>query len=180
ATSSPSRSFLDVRLGGKDPRPVKPQYQQSNGVDIVCDAPWRLEPNRPYVPVMIFVPSKGEVGKQVEIRIDYVRIYAKAVPTVGVVGSLLYAFDHGIDTNSDPRRFARGTTIVDEDGNTRTKGAQGTQDLNVFADAALFESAHHDILRFPRDAFGIPPVPATPADRFVDVRLHFEATRKLV
>jgi MYXO-CTERM domain-containing protein len=164
---------LDVRFAGKDPRPVRPQYEQSNDVDVIADAPWRLEPTRPYVPVMVFIPSKGDSGFGVDITIDSAKVVALDDPT-GASGTstTLYDYQSGVSVASDPSRFAAGTTIIDENG-------QDIGSLNLFQDATLTDNGRHEVIRFPRAAFGVAAQPQASVQKYVDVLLHYTAHRNV-
>ena len=161
---------LDARLAGKDPRPVRPQYQQSNGVDLIADAPWRLEPGRAYLPVMIFVPSKGDGGDSIDFTLDSARVIALDDPTAAS-GSLLYNYANGTPVSAqDPSQIASGTTILDENGDDLGS-------LNLFKDATLTDNGHHEIFRFPRGAFGVADQPQAATFKYVDVKLHYASHR---
>ncbi|MEK7867313.1 MAG: S8 family serine peptidase, partial [Planctomycetota bacterium] len=43
----------------RTPNQAVTQYQQSGDIDLDGDAPFRVDPNKPYVPVMVFVADKG-------------------------------------------------------------------------------------------------------------------------
>ncbi|MBI3726427.1 S8 family serine peptidase [bacterium] len=162
---------IDARTSGADPRPVRPQYQQSNGIDIVSDAPWRVEPKRPHVPVMIFVPSKGDAGHGIDLKIEKAQIRSQDDPAA-TTGTVLYKYDAGVSVAADPTRYAVGTELVDEDG----KGLPGGS-LNLFLDEALTENGRHEIVRFPRSAFGVADSPAESVTKYLDVSLSYTAHR---
>jgi subtilisin family serine protease len=154
--------MIDYLVGAS--RPLQALYQQSNGVDIIPDAPWRVEPQRPYVPVQVFVPSKG--GRTPATRLRVTRTEIKVADTATAAGTSLYVDP----ANGRPTAAPQGLEIVDELGVART----GVAALDLFGDTELDMNGRHDILRLPRAALGVAPAPTTPVDKFLDVKLDWE------
>ncbi len=155
---------LDVRIAGKDPRPVRPLYQQSGDVDLVADAPWRLEPDRTYLPVMLFAPSKGDSGRGIDLAIDSANVYSLDKPNA-TSGGQLYSHVRGAAATATP-----GTELLDEDGVRMPSN-------DLFANKVLPYNGAYNVFRFPRAAFGVQLRPGAPVMRFVDVRLTWTAHR---
>ncbi|MEZ0228460.1 MAG: S8 family serine peptidase, partial [Planctomycetota bacterium] len=155
---------LDVRMAGKDPRPVRPLYQQSGDVDLVADAPWRLEPDRTYLPVMLFAPSKGDSGRGIDLAIDSTTIFSLDKPNA-VSGGQLYTHVRGARATATP-----GTELTDEDGNVLAS-------VDAFQNKVLSYNGAYEVFRFPRAAFGVQLRPSAPTMRFVDVRMTWTAHR---
>lgn len=159
--------MIDYMVGAAGP--LQALYQQSNGVDIIPDAPWRVEPQRPYVPVQVFVPSKGGRTTATRLRVTRTEIIVRDTPTAA--GTTLY----DDPANGRPTTAPQGLEIVDELGVART----GAAALDLFGDTELDMNGRHDILRLPRAALGVAAVPTTPVDRFLDVKLGWEQRRPL-
>lgn len=154
--------MIDYLVGAA--RPLQALYQQSNGVDIIPDAPWRVEPQRPYVPVQVFVPSKGGRTTATTLRVTRTQIIASDTATAA--GTTLY----DDPANGRPTIAPQGLEIVDELGVART----GVAALDLFGDTQLDMNGRHDILRLPRAALGVAAAPTTPIDKFLDVRVSWE------
>lgn len=156
----------DFMLGSQGP--LNALYQQSNGVDLIPDAPWRIDPQRQYVPVQIFVPSKGGRTPATKLNLTRTEMRVRDV-AAGTGGTLVY----DDPDNAAPTVSPQGLEIVDELGTVRT----GTNALDVFGDAELDMNGRHDILRLPRAAFGVPLAPAAMATKFLDVKVSWAQRR---
>ena len=151
--------------------PLQTLYQQSNGVDVILDSCWRVEPGRPYVPVQVFVPSKGGRTAGTKLRLTRTGIAVRD-QAAGTGGTQVYLDTRG----AAPSVAAAGMELVDELGNVR----QGAQALDLFSDAELDQNGRHEILRLPRAALGVPGAPAAPVTKFLDARVEWEQIRPLL
>lgn len=158
---------IDFALGSRGP--LQPLYQQSNGVDLIPDAPWRVEPQRPYVPVQVFVPSKGGRTPATTLRLTRTEIVVRSTPTGP--GTTLYDDPSG----ARPTVAPQGLELVDELGAVRG----GPNALDLFGDAELDMNGRHDILRLPRAALGVPAAPTSLTERFIDVKVDWSQRRPL-
>jgi len=160
-----NHAALDL-IVGSDAR-LHGLYQQSNGVDVIPDAPLEIVPNRPYVPVQIFIPSKGDAGSNTRLQMEEARIDLLADPQGGGRRRLY------TDTRSAPSQGPVGLTVSDELG-ARRPG------LDLFAGKPLTENGHHDVLRLPRSEFGVSAVPPSGATRFLDVSVSWSYERVIL
>jgi subtilisin family serine protease len=152
-------AFLDFQVGTSTT--LKGLYQQSNGVDIIPDAPWRIAPNRPYVPVQVFVASKGGRTSTTKLRVTQTTIGVRDTPTGASTN--LYTDVNGAAPSATPA----GLEVVDEVGNVRTTG------MDLFGDQEMTINGRHEIFRIPVAALG-----ATPGgDKYVDVDVDWEQRR---
>lgn len=158
-----NQAYLDFKLGSAGQ--LRGLYQASNGVDVIPDAAWRVDPNRTYVPVQVFVPSKGGLTTSTRLRVTRTTISANDTPGGGTP---VYEDTRGAAPTVSPA----GLVIVDEMGNARPRP-------DLFGDNDLSMNGHHDIVRLPRSALGIPAVPAAPVVKFLDVKVEWEQQRVL-
>ncbi|MEZ0227808.1 MAG: S8 family serine peptidase [Planctomycetota bacterium] len=138
-------------------------YQQSNGVDVIPDAPWRVEPNRAYLPIQVFVPSKGSTATNTTLRVDRIVMTAKDDPAA-TTGTVLYDQAFG----QAPSTIAAGLVIVDEMGKPRATKAN-----ELFGSVKLDQNGRHDIFRMPRAAYGVAAQPTKPVVKYTDVKLDW-------
>ncbi|MBI3268600.1 MAG: S8 family serine peptidase [Planctomycetes bacterium] len=165
----PVTAYLDTVLGTADPRQVKTQYQQSGDVDIIPDAPFRVRPNHPYLPLLVFVPDKGSGDPNTALTFDSLKIFEKDAPEATLSGNLLYADSFGPESAAAPTATTPGMTILDEDGAVQVT-EYGAPDLNLFKDQPLTQRGRHNILRFPRAALGVPNAPIAPVEKYFFVQ----------
>ena len=52
-------AVVDLEVPGVGPRAARTQYQQNARLNLVCDAPFRLEPGRSYLPLLVFVARRA-------------------------------------------------------------------------------------------------------------------------
>jgi subtilisin family serine protease len=160
-------ALLDFMLGAQGP--LNALYQQSNGVDLMLDTPFRVDPGIPYLPVQVFVASKGGRTPATTLRITRTQVLVRDTPT----GAPTTVFD---DANgARPTTAPTGLEIVDELGVPRT----GALALDPFEDRDLDMNGHHDILRMPRAALGVALNPAAVVDKYVDIDVHWDQRRAL-
>ena len=155
-------AFLDFQLGTS--ANLRGLYQQSNGVDVIHDAPYRIAPGRPYVPVQVFVASKG--GRTTSTRLALTRASVEVRDTPTGSGTLVYE-----DTRAGAARATSGLEVVDEMGNARSAP------LDLFSGQDLDMNGRHEILRLPRSALGVAPSPTVGVDKFVASSLEWEQER---
>ncbi|MCO5168344.1 MAG: S8 family serine peptidase [Planctomycetes bacterium] len=149
---------------------LQPLYQQSNGVDLIPDAPWRVDPQRPYVPVQVFVPSKGGRTPATRLRVTRTEVLVRDTPTGP--GTTVYDDAWGMR----PAVAPQGLVIVDELGTPRP----GATAQDLFGDVELDMNGRHDVLRLPRDVLGVPLSPTALTDKFVDVKVSWQQRRTLL
>ncbi|MBI3267500.1 MAG: S8 family serine peptidase [Planctomycetes bacterium] len=153
--------YYDFMLGSGEAKPVRSQYQQSGGIDVIPDAPYRVNAGRPYLPLLLFVPDKGSGDTLTALTIDDMKIWQKTAPEATSSGTLVYA-----DSMSAlPTAVPPGLVIVDELGAPQVSAA-GAPDPNIFKDLPLDQRGRHAVLRIPREALGIPLTPAAPVVRY--------------
>ncbi|MCA8923043.1 MAG: S8 family serine peptidase [Planctomycetes bacterium] len=167
-TPGDNAAIFDFMLGQAGP--LTGLYQQSNGVDLIPDAPWRIEPGVPYVPVQVFVPSKGGRTASTSLNIDRTRISVRDTPTGPA--TLVYEDTAG----AAPSLVPGGFEIIDELGALRS----GPNAFDVFGEDRLDVNGRHDILRVPRGALGVVDYPAAPEVKFVDVKVDWTSRRNLI
>ena len=164
---SDNQVFTDLMLGSAGP--LQGLYQQSNGVDLILDSCFRVDPNRPWVPVQIFVPSKGGRSPATRLRLTRTELAVSDQPA----GPATPIY---VDTRGAPPSLApAGLTIVDELGQVRG----GASALDPFADAELDVNGRHDILHLPRAALGVAAQPAAPTVKYIDAKVQWEEIRPL-
>jgi len=145
-------------------------YQQSNSVDVILDAPWRVGPRRGYVPVQVFVPSKGGVDGSISLRIQDLLIVQRASPTGN--GTVIYEDTRGARPTTAPADLE----LINEIGQRKS----GATFLDLFGEADLRANGRHEILRISRKALGVPDLPGQDLDVFLDVRLGWQQRRTLL
>ncbi len=153
-------------LPAPDAEKARLQYEQGEDIDVIGDAPFRLEATRPYVPVMIFVPDQGGRGRERYLELEETTIKYLRNPTDS--GTVIYRDTHG----APPSTVHPGTYLVDEDGK-RMGG------LDLFGDDRLKERGRHNFLRFPLAAIDSATPPPAPVARYVDVRVKWKFHRTI-
>lgn len=144
-------------------------YQQSGGIDIVPDAPFRVQTDRAYVPVLVYVPDQGGAGPDRYLELTRTQLWSREHPEPEGGGTLLYDDAPG----EPPVAAADGLTIVDEMG-------APIAGLDLFGtDAKLLERGRHQILRVPLAALGVGPHTAGVTDTYVEVRIRWKQKRKI-
>ena len=164
---------LTVMVGGSGISGLNPLYQQSNGVDLIADAPYRLNRSHPYLPVQIFCASKADSDPQSMLELKRARLSVSAAPQAGSAATPLYDDSYG----QQPAVAASGLVITDENAQVIFK--QGAPDLNIFEDARLTLNGRHNILRIPRDALGLPVPHDKPITRYLHTRLDWRFLRTI-
>lgn len=157
-------AYFDFRLGAT--ANLRGLYQQSNGVDIIPDAPWRVDPARPYVPLSIFVPSKGGTSPSTRLRIERTAVSVADAP--GAPRTPVFEDRPG----QPPSVQSAGMQRVDELGALQAS-------LDPFDDRPLDQNGRHLVLRIPRADLGVPPSPPAPVDKYLDARVEWSQERVL-
>lgn len=164
----------DVRLGTAVPKPIDVLYQQSNGVDLVSDAPFRVVDGVPYVPLLLFCPSKGDRDPDTYLTFSRVEVFAKDDPAPGAPATLLYQ-----DSTNAPATFVHaGIEPLDENGVVPMRG--GVPDQEIMQDERLTRNGRHMLLRIPRAALGVAPSPPPGTAKYLDVRMAWEFHRRIL
>lgn len=166
-------AWIDVELKGTNAK-LRTQYQQSGKLNVVLDTPWRLAPGRAYLPVLIYVPEKGDQDSNTFARLDQVTIRTKLAASNAASGQVIFQDVHGGKTTAPV-----GTVVTDEMGNV-TRSATGQPDARVFGHHDLWVPGHYTILRLPREAFGVLPVPARDEQRFVEITVNWTNRRRFL
>jgi subtilase family protein len=161
---SDDRAFLDLVLDAEGA--LRGLYQASTSVDVVLDAPWRIDPDRTYLPIQLFAASRGSVDPATRLRVEGVTIQINDTPGGG---TLVYEDAH----QAPPATVTPGLELVDELGQVRA-----TPD--AFGDQELVLNGRHDIVRVPRAAFGVPLNNTTGELKFVDTTLRWSQRRMIL
>ncbi|MEZ6184994.1 MAG: S8 family serine peptidase [Planctomycetota bacterium] len=160
ATPENNAATLDLALT-LDPAgapPVRTLYQQSGELNIVLDAPWRLAPGRTYLPLLVFLPEKGDRSRKTWVRVDTFEV------TVGgkTEEERRVVFRDSVGDDDDlevPARVApRGTRILDELGAPRL--TEGQPDLRLFGHDRIYVPGRYNLLCLPKDALVRPGLDA--------------------
>jgi MYXO-CTERM domain-containing protein len=156
-----------------DEHPIQTQYQQSGDLNFVIDMPWRLAPGRPYLPLLVFLPEKGDYDASTWVRIDRLRILTRAAAGQAATSTPIYEDAYSAQSVV----AAPGTEVLDEDGKV-VKTAAGAADLRLFGHQDLGQGGRYNIIRLPRAGLG-----ATQGQddvRFLDVRIEWANRRKFL
>ena len=165
-------AFLDVELHpalAEGEGRLRTQYQQSGELNVIADAPWRLAPGRPYLPVLLFVPEKGDLEQNTYVELDRVTVTARLAP--GKAGGHV-VYD---DVRGGATHAPAGAELLDEDGGV-VRTAAGVPDVRAFGHARLTRPGHYTVLRLPSGAFGAAPG----ADAYVEVRTAWTNRRRFL
>jgi MYXO-CTERM domain-containing protein len=164
-------AFLDVPPpGAAGDKTIRTQYQQSGDVNVIVDTPWRLAPGRPYLPVMLFLPEKGDTDPTSIVRFERVRLGHRLSPSGAVTSTVVFDDLHGRAQVTAPA----GTTVCDENGLVQAN------DNRIFRHADIDVAGRYSIVRLPRDAFGVAPTPAQDEVRFVDATVDWSNRRRFL
>jgi hypothetical protein len=153
--------------------PLRTQYQQGGAVNVIADAPWRLAPARPYLPLLVFVPEKGDLDTSTWLTLDRARVLERSAAAPSGAGRVIYE-----DTAGGTTTAPAGLVVTDELGQPITRA--GAPDPRLFAHGDLDRPGRYTILRLPRDAFAIAPVPARDEVRFVEVDVEWTKRRRFL
>ena len=166
---------LDLLAPDAVARGAQTQYQQDDQLNLIADAPHRLEPGRPYLPLLVFMPEKGDLNPGTWVELSRVRITSRATPTSqpGVPDLVVYDDQRGGATVAPP-----GLVITDEEGRPVLQG--GAPDPRLFQHGRLSEPGRYAILRLPRAAFGLAAAPTAAEDRFLEVSFEWRHRRQLL
>ncbi|MBL4847044.1 MAG: hypothetical protein JKY65_16105, partial [Planctomycetes bacterium] len=159
-----NRAFLDVILDAN--ATLRGLYQASTSVDVVLDAPWRIDPDRTYLPIQLFVASRGSIDPATRLRVERVELRINDSPGGGIL-----AYEDAYQAS--PTTLAAGLELVDELGVVRASP-------DAFGDQELVLNGRHDVVRVPRAAFGVPLNPALGELKFVDTTLAWSQRRLIM
>ncbi|MFC1707487.1 S8 family serine peptidase, partial [Planctomycetota bacterium] len=159
----------DVRIGLGSARPLHAFYQQSNGVDLIADAPFRVGPSRTYVPIQVFCASKADSDTNTYLTFRSVEVSAKDDPQPGSPSTTIYEDA----TGTPPSVAAAGLEMIDEMG-------QVLPSLDIFSDQRLHQHGRHTILKVPKAALGIAQVPGQPLQKYFDIRMAWKFHRRIL
>lgn len=137
-------------------------YQQSNGVDLILDAPWRIEPGRDRVPLLLFAASKGGLGLSgTRLRLDRTTVTVRD-SAAATTGTTVYEHVRGRPLAAPP-----GHAVKDELGRPRAS-------LEPFEGRELDANGRHEVHLLPRAALGVPLRPAAAGEhRFLDAKVEW-------
>lgn len=161
---SDNQCAYDFVVGRSDQ--LQSLYQQSNGVDVIHDAPRMILASHPYVPVQVFVPSKGSIGTITRLEARELQIKV-ADNNKGNGARLIYRDTRG----SAPSVSPSGLVIVDELG-------QDIGSTDLFAGQDLTDNGRHNVLRVPTAEFQLGS--AAKQARYVDVTLNWAYKRTIL
>ena len=166
---------LDVALNaGEGEVELTTQYQQSGKVNIVSDAPWRLAPGRAWLPLLVFVPEKGDLDPNTAVELSRFRVSVKQAASNAATGQVIYEDSFG------GRPIApTSLVIVDEYGQVQTLSGngQGALDQRLFQHQPISIPGRYAILRLPRNAFGLGASQAQDEVRFIEVVSEWRLVR---
>ncbi len=144
--------------------PLRGQYQQSNGVDFILDAPWRVNPNVAYVPLLAYAASRGSTDSSLRLAIDGLTVTVKDQPGSGAAGVVAYACDR-----STASVAPTGLEIVDE------LGIPTGSDV-AFEGTQWTVNGRYRLLKLP-----VAALPATrPATVYLDTLVEWETERPII
>ncbi|MDF1666168.1 MAG: S8 family serine peptidase, partial [Planctomycetota bacterium] len=161
---SDNQTAFDFVVGRSDQ--LESLYQQSNSVDVIHDAPRLILASHPYVPVQVFVPSKGSIGNITKLETRELLIKV-ADNNKGTGARVLYKDTRGASPSVSPT----GLVIVDELG-------QDIGSTELFSGQDVTDNGHHNVLRLPRAEFQL--TSAVKQARYVDVKLSWAYKRTIL
>ena len=136
---------LALTLDPQGAPPVRTLYQQSGELNIVLDTPWRLAPGRSHLPVLVFLPEKGDRSRKTYVRVDELEI------SVGgrdpEQRRVIFR-----DVNGEPTQAPEGTQVLDELGLPVVAENGEAYDLRLFGHERVFVPGRYNIIRLPREA----------------------------
>jgi subtilase family protein len=145
------RASFDLCLRSEREVDLTTQYQQSGLVNVVSDTPWRLAPGRAWLPVLVFVPEKGDLDPNTALQLSRVTFKVRTVANTAASAQTVYE-----DTVSGIPFAPAGLEIVDEYGNVQTTGVNGgAADQRLFQHQPVAVPGRYAIVRVPRAAFGL-------------------------
>ncbi|MHC4829157.1 MAG: CARDB domain-containing protein [Planctomycetota bacterium] len=160
---------LRLRLGSQVATPPNVLYQQSNDVDVIWDAPYRVGGSRGYIPLMLFVPNTIDPGPNAYVTFNHFTVDVKDSPDPAAPGTRIFT-----DKTGSPVSFAAsGITRLDDQG-------QLAPDLELFEDKRLYMNGRHNFLRVPRSALGLPSPLTQPTLKYLLTEARWRFRRKIV
>jgi hypothetical protein len=167
-----STAALDLEVPASDGGKLRTQYQQGGKLNIIADAPTRLGPGKTHVPLLVSVPEKGDLDPNTWVEINSIKI-ATRTSAAGNGGTVIYE-----DTRGGATTAAPNLVLLDENGQAVRRG--GAPDLRLFQHDRLTLPGRYNILRLPRNAFGVASVPTALQDRFIDVTVNWRNKRRFL
>ncbi|MGE0710939.1 MAG: S8 family serine peptidase [Planctomycetota bacterium] len=164
---------LDLKLRRPDEQRaagLSTQYQQSGTLNVITDAPWRVGPGRGYVPLLLYVPEKGDLDPNSGVRLDEVVVTSRLVPGTVATGQVIFHDAFGGTTFAPP-----GTQVLDESGQPQLIG--NALDARLFGHQPLYAPGRYAIVRLPRAGFAIDDVPSLDETRYLEVVVRWSAVR---
>jgi len=143
-------------------------YQQAGGIDILPDAPHRVQIDRGYLPIQVFVPYQGGEGDDRYLQIKRTTISMRDTPT----GSGRTIYEDKPD--APPLITVEGLTLVDEMG----RPVDGAADL-FGGEARLHNRGRHQIFRIPLKALGISADETRIVEKYFEVKLEWDHMRRM-
>ncbi len=144
--------------------PAHTQYQQSNDVDWILDAPWRINPNVDAIPVLAYAASKGTRSSQLDLELRGLTLTVRDVASTSGAGSVVYDCAH--DTAS---AVPGGLQILDEMG-------VDTGSTVAFEGLEWNENGRYRVLQLPVAALPY----SRPATVFLEAKLRWKTTRHII
>ena len=158
--------LLPPRDGG-----IATQYQQGGKLSFIADAPWRLAPGRDYLPVMLFVPEKGDLDPNTWLELERVALFRHDVPVRTTNPQLLYRDSRSAGQTAEP-----GVVLLDEMGQAVRRA--GRPDLRAFRHDRIQSPGRYTIVRVPRAAFGVSG--GADEDRYVTCEVEWTNRRRFL
>ncbi|MCA8925899.1 MAG: hypothetical protein KDD82_29095, partial [Planctomycetes bacterium] len=160
--------------------PVRTLYQQSGELNIVLDTPWRLAPGRPYLPVLVFLPEKGDRSRKTWVQVD--RFEVSVGGRDDDQRRIVYRDALADEREDGEALFApQGTRVLDELGNLKTQ--DGEPDLRLFGHDRIYVPGRYNLVCLPREAItreGL-AAPGSPGQvNYVEARAEWTNRRRFL
>ncbi|MHC4393659.1 MAG: S8 family serine peptidase, partial [Planctomycetota bacterium] len=157
---------LDWSLPDLSSRSVKPQYQQAGDMDWVVDAPWRITAGRTYVPLLVFLPEKGDPDPATYVEVERMRMLVRDPAQAPGEGVVIYE-----DTKSAAPSIApSGLVMLDEE-------ARQIPGTDIFEDQQIQHPGHYRVLRVPTGALGVTAPVFQDVDKDLEVQIDWSNNR---
>ncbi|MCA8926149.1 MAG: hypothetical protein KDD82_30360, partial [Planctomycetes bacterium] len=150
---------------------VTTQYQQGGKLSFIADAPWRLAPARTYLPVMLFVPEKGDLDPNTWLELDRVTLGSHEFPARTAPRRVLYD-----DSRIGGQTAEPGVVLLDELGQPLRRA--GRPDLRAFQHDRIQVPGRYTIVRVPTAAFALRG--QGDEDRFVTCEVEWTNRRRFL
>jgi len=177
AAPANDRAAIDVPVPANAGRGLETLYQQDLRENLIADAPVRVAPGRGYVPLLVFNPDQGDADPNTWIEVTRCTVRERTAALPNGSGRVLY--DDVFNGAASTTTAAPGTVVLDEEGQP-VLDAAGSPDLRLFQHDTLRVPGRYNIIRLPRAAFGVAPVPARDEVRFLEVELAWRSRRRFL